>query len=313
MKAVICTKYGPPEVLEIRDIKKPIPKDDEVLIKIHATTVHVGDTKLRGFKPGLGKFQDFLFKPIMRFMIGFRGPRNKVLGMELAGEIEATGKDVTLFKTGDKVFAATEMTFGAYAEYKCISENGVLAKIPANKSYEEAAPIPNGGITALRFLRIANLQKDQKILIYGASGSVGTYAVQLAKHMGAEVVGVCSTSNLDMVRLLGADKVIDYTQGDFTKGPEMYDVIFDAVGKVSHSVCKNILKPAGVYLNVLKSSGGLKLKNEELMFLQKLFTKGEIKSVIDRRYSLDQIVEAHHYVDKGHKKGNVIITVGTET
>ena len=249
----------------------------------------------------------------MRFMIGFRGPRKKVLGMELAGEIEATGKDVTLFKTGDKVFAATEMTFGAYAEYKCMSENSVLAKIPANKSYEEAAPIPNGGITALRFLRIANLQKDQKILIYGASGSVGTYAVQLAKHMGAEVVGVCGTSNLDMVRLLGADKVIDYTQGDFTKGPEMYDVIFDAVGKTSHSECKNNLKPTGVYLNVLKSSGGLKLKNEELMFLQKLFTKGEIKSVIDRRYSLDQIVEAHHYVDKGHKKGNVIITVGTET
>ncbi|MFH1851591.1 MAG: NAD(P)-dependent alcohol dehydrogenase [Candidatus Neomarinimicrobiota bacterium] len=313
MKAVICTKYGPPEVLEIRDIEKPTPKDNEVLIKIHATTVHIGDTKIRGFKPGLGKYQDILFKPIMRFMIGFRGPRKKVLGMELAGKIEAIGKDVRLFKPGDQVFAATEMTFGAYAEYKCMSENGVLAKIPANMSYEEAAPIPNGGITALRFLRRANLQKNQRILIYGASGSVGTFAVQLAKSFGAEVVGVCSTKNIDMVQSLGADKVIDYTKEDFTKGPETYDVIFDAVGKTSHSFCKNSLKQRGVYLNVLKSSGGLKLKIEELMFLQMLFEKGEIKSVIDKRFSLDQIVEAHRYVDKGHKKGNVIITVGTKT
>lgn len=313
MKAVICTKYGPPEVLEIHDIEKPSPKDDEVLIKIYATTVHVGDTKIRSFKPGLGKLQDALFKPIMRFMIGFRGPRKKILGMELAGAIEAIGKDVSLFKPGDKVFAATEMTFGAYAEYKCMSENSVIAIIPSNLTFEEAAPISNGGITALRFLRIAKLQKHQTILVYGASGSVGTYAVQLAKSFGAEVVGVCSTKNVDMVLSLGADKVIDYTKEDFLKGPEAYDVIFDAVGKTSQSSCKPSLKEGGVYLNVLKSSGGLKLKVEELIFLQRLFEKGEIKSVIDKRFSLDQIVEAHRYVDRGHKKGNVIISVGAET
>jgi len=313
MKAVICTKYGPPEVLEVRDIEKPTPKDDEVLIKIRATTVHIGDTKIRGFKPGLGKVQDVLFKPIMRFMIGFRGPRKKILGMELAGEIEAIGGDVTLFKPGDKVFAATEMSFGAHAEYKCLPENGVLAKIPANMSYAEAAPVPNGGITALRFLRRANLQRNQKILIYGASGSVGTFTVQLAKYMGAEVVGVCSTRNMNMVRSLGANKAIDYTREDFTKNAEMCDVVFDAVGKASPSQCKNILKPGGVYLNVLKSSGSLKLDIEELIFLQELMEKREIKAVIDKRYSLDQIVEAHKYVDRGHKKGHVIITVGSET
>ncbi|NQT62348.1 MAG: NAD(P)-dependent alcohol dehydrogenase [Candidatus Marinimicrobia bacterium] len=312
MKAVICTKYGPPEVLEIQDIEKPIPKDHEVLIKIHATTVHIGDTKIRSFKPGLGQVQDFLFKPLMRFMIGFRGPRKKILGMELAGEIEATGRDVTLFKPGDRVFAATEMSFGAYAEYKCLPESGTIATIPSGMSYEEAAPISNGGITALRFLRSAKLQRNQKILIYGASGSVGTFAVQLAKIMGAEVTGVCSTTNVDMVRSLGADKVIDYTQEAFTKSHEMYDVIFDAVSKISPALCKIRLKSGGVYLNVLKGSGGLKLKIEELQFLQDLMEKGELRAVIDKRFSLDQIVEAHHYVDKGHKKGHVIITVGEQ-
>ena len=290
MKAVICTKYGPPEVLEIQDIKKPVPKDHEVLIKIQATTVHIGDTKIRSFKPGMGKVQDFLFKPIMRFMIGFRGPRKKILGMELAGEIEAIGKHVTLFKPGDRVFAATEMSFGAYTEYTCMPENGVLATIPPGISYEEAAPISNGGITALRFLKMAKLQKNQKILIYGASGSVGTFAIQLAKNMGADVVGVCSTTNMDMVRSLGADKVIDYTQEDFTQGTEKYDVIFDAVGKLSHSICKNNLKPGGVYLNVLKSSGSIKLKIEELKFMQALMENGAIKAIIDKRWSLDQIV-----------------------
>ncbi|MBC8374879.1 MAG: NAD(P)-dependent alcohol dehydrogenase [FCB group bacterium] len=313
MKAVICTKYGPPEVLELQDVEKPTPRDDEVLIKIHATTVHIGDTKIRSFKPGLGKVQDALFKPLMRFMIGFRGPRKKILGMELSGEIESIGKDVTLFRPGDKVFAATEMSFGAYAEYKCMPENSVLATIPEAMSYEETAPIPNGGITALRFLRIAKLQKNQKILIYGASGSVGTFTIQLAKTMGAEVTGVCSTPNMDMVRSLGADKVIDYTQKDFTQDPELYDVVFDAVGKASPSDCKSILKPDGVYLNVLKSSGGLKLHLEELQFLQTLMEKGKFTSVIDKRFTLDQIVEAHHYVDKGHKKGNVVILVGSDT
>lgn len=313
MKAVICTKYGPPEVLEIQDIEKPTPKEDEVLIKIHATTVHIGDTKIRSFEPGMGKVQDFFFKPLMRFMIGFRGPRKKILGMELAGEIESTGKHVTLFKPGDKVFAATEMSFGAYAEYTCMPENGVLATIPTGISYEEAAPVSNGGVTALRFLRQARLQKNQTILIYGASGSVGTFAVQLAKIMGAEVTGVCSTTNMDMVRSLGADTVIDYTQADFTRSPELYDVIFDAVSKVSPALCKTRLKPGGVYLNVLKGSGGLKLKIEELQFLQELMEKGKFRAVIDKRYPLAQIVEAHRYVDTGHKKGNVVITLGSET
>ena len=313
MKAVICTRYGPPEVLEIQDIEKPTPRDNEVLIKIRATTVHIGDTKIRSFKPGMGKVQDFFFKPMMRFMLGFRGPRKKILGMELAGEIEATGKSVTLFKPGEKVFAATEMNFGGYAEYICLPENSVVATIPAGMSYEEAAPISNGGITALRFLRIAKLQKKQKDLIYGASGSVGTFTTQLAKTMSAEITGVCSTTNMAMVQSLGADQVIDYTQEDFTKTTEKYDVVFDAVGKASPSDCKSILKPGGVYLNVLRSSGGLKLKLEELQFLQNLMEKGQFTSVIDKRFTLDQIVEAHHYVDKGHKKGNVVITVGSES
>ncbi len=312
MKAAICTKYGPPEVLEIMEVEKPVPGDDEVLIKIHATTVHVGDTKLRGFRPGMGKVQDFFFKPIMRFMVGFKGPRKKILGMELAGEIEAAGKNVQRFTPGDKVFAATEMNFGAYAEYICLDEHRVLEKIPTGISYEEAAPISNGGITALRFMRKANIQKDQKILIYGASGSVGTFAVQLAKFFEAEVSGVCSTANLDLVRSIGADRVFDYTQDDMTGHAETYDVIFDAVGKASPTLYRKLLKPGGIYLNVLKSSGGLKLKTEELSFLQSLMEQGKFKAVIDTRFPFEKIVEAHRYVDGGHKKGNVIITMEPE-
>lgn len=311
MKAVICRKYGPPEVLQLQEIEKPTPKDNEVLIKVHATTVHIGDTKIRRLDPGMGFPKDIIFRLMIRVLIGFTRPRNKILGMELSGEIEEVGNKVTLFKKGDQVFAATEVTkLGAYAEYKCLAETEAIAIKPSIISYGEAAALTNGGTAAMLILEKANIQSGQKVLIYGASGSVGTFAVQIAKYFGAEVTGVCSTPNIGLVKSLGADKVIDYTVSDFTENNEIYDVVFDAAGKLPHSKVKKLLKKNGVYLNVLTSLNSIKIKPEELASLLKIVQTGKVRPVIDRTYPLEQIVEAHRYVDKGHKKGNVVITVG---
>ena len=327
MKAIVTTKYGPPDVLELQEVEKPTPKEDEVLIRIYATTVTAGDCEMRSLNLPLG------YQLMLRMGFGFRRPRNKIPGTELAGEIEAVGEDVKQFNEGDQVFGAAGMGFGANAEYICLPEKpgemlGGVAIKPANMTYEEAATVPFGGRDSLHFLRKGNIQSGQKILINGAGGSIGTYAIQLAKYYGAEVTAVDSTGKLEMLRSIGADQVIDYTQEDFTKNGEIYDVIFDVVGKISFSRSEKSIKQNGTYLlanPVSQMVQGLWTKMtgsknvvmqtstptiEDLIFLRELIEAGKIISVIDRTFPLEQIVEAHRYVEKGGKKGNVVITVG---
>ena len=297
MKAVIYEKYGPPDVLQLIEIDKPVPKPNEVLIKVFATTVTAGDWRLRKADPYLVRIFNGLFKP----------KKVKILGFELAGKIEEVGKDVKSFKKGDSVFASCGFKFGAYAEYRCLPESSLIAIKPSNMTFGEAATVPIGGISALSFLKKAGITQAQDILIYGASGSVGTFAVQICKSFGASVTGVCSTSNVDLVRSLGADKVVDYMKEDFTKIESRFDIVFDAVGKTSKSACKKLLKPRGKFTTVASSVA--KAGKEDLLFLKDLIESGRMRTVIDRRYPLEQIREAHEYVEQFRKRGNVVIEV----
>lgn len=322
MKAIEYKMYGEPEVLMLQEIGKPRPKPHEVLIKVYATTVTSADIMMRKGKPVIG-----------RLYLGFKRPKRPILGFEFAGEIVELGKDVTLFKVGDKVFGGTT-TLGSYAEYACVSEKDVLTTMPDNISYEEAAPVTGSAVTVMDFLKgKANIQPNQKVLINGASGGVGTYAVQIAKSFGAEVTAVCSTSNVAMVKSLGVDTVIDYTKEDFTKNGVQYDIIFDTVNKSSFSECKNSLTPKGIYMPTVLSAtlflqmiwtsiiGGKKVKSSStglqpvkdrlnyLMEIKELLKTGKIKTVTDTHYPLAQMTAAHTYVEKGHKKGNLVITV----
>ena len=303
MKAIVATKYGSPDVLHLKDVKKPTPKDDEILVKVHATTVTAGDIRMRSFTvPAIAWIP-------ARIALGFTKPRNPIYGMELAGEVEAVGKDVTRFRVGDAVFASTMAEhFGGYAEYKCLPEDGLVVIKPMNMNFEEAAAISIGAPAALRLLRKGKIRLGQKVLIYGASGSVGSYAVQIAKSFGVIVTGVCSTTGLEMVKSLGADQVIDYTKEDFSASGALYDVIFDTVGKCSKTQYTRALAPNGSYVSIAQVN--TKQSLEEFTTIKELIEAGKIKVVIDRCYPLEQTAEAHRYVDTGHKLGNVVIQVG---
>ncbi len=328
MKAIVWTKYGSPDGLQLKEVEKPSPKDNEVLIRIRATTVTAGDTEVRDL------IFPFMLSFPMRIYVGLRKPKRiTILGQELSGDVEAVGKDVDLFEKGDQVFGTTGFGFGAYAEYICLrgvakEMQGALAIKPVNMTYEEAAAVPTAGFEALHFLRQANIQKGQTILIFGAGGSIGTFSVQFAKYLGAEVTGLDSTGKLDMLRSIGADHVIDYTHEDFTENGETYDVIMDVIGKSPFSGSLRSLKPNGRYLlanprvsQTVRArwismrtgkqviSGSSSQKAEDLIFLKELIEAGKIRSVIDSSYPLEQIPEAHKYVEKGGKKGNVVITV----
>lgn len=300
MRAVVYTEYGSPDVLRVTEVKKPSPKPNEILVNIHATTVSAGDWRMRKADPFLARLYNGLFKP----------KRVNILGFELSGEVEEVGEEVRSYKKGDQVFAYTGIGFGAYAEYICLREDGGVAIKPPGLSHEEAAAVPVGGMTALNFLRKGKIGAGKKVLVYGASGSVGTYAVQLAKAYGADVTAVCSTANLEMVKSIGADRVIDYTKEDFGARGERYDLIFDAVGrkrmKLSPSACRQALRPNGAFVHVDMSQ---KPRKEDLLELKALLEAGRIRPVIDRRYRFDQIPDAHRYVEQQHKKGNVVVTV----
>ncbi len=314
MKAAVCTRYGPPEVLQLKEVEKPVPKDDQLLIKVFSTSVTSGDVRVRKADPF-----------IVRLVMGLRRPKRPILGSDLAGEVEAVGRAVTRFKPGDQVFGAGQRT---YAEYTCLLEGGPRALKPANLTFDEAAAIPWGAGCSLHFLRKAGIRKGHQVLIYGASGALGTAGVQLAKHFGAEVTAVCSTANLELVKSLGADRAIDYTREDFTS-PGTYDIIYHTVGKISFGASLRSLKRGGVYVSALSLApifrrprawiagrkrviGGIaSVKAADMAFLKELVEAGHLTPVIDRRYPLEQIAEAHRYVERGHKKGNVVITVRT--
>ncbi|MGB7054431.1 MAG: NAD(P)-dependent alcohol dehydrogenase [bacterium] len=330
MKAIVFTEYGPPDVLQLKEVEKPTPKDNEVLIRVYATPVTFGEIKARNFTFSPREFWlPLLLYPIARMQMGYRKPKKQILGSEFAGEMESVGKEVTQFRKGDHVFGYVGPSFGANAEYMTMPEDGVLAIKPANMTYEEAAVVPFNAITALVFIRDkGNVQSGEKVLINGASGGIGQFAVQYAKHYGAEVTGVCSTMKIEFVKSLGADHVIDYTNEDFTKNGQTYDMIFDTARVTSFSRCKSSLKPDGRYLlAVFKTrellqmlwtsmTGGKKVicamaptKTEDLIFIKELIEAGELKSVIDKSFPLEQTAEAHRYVESGQKKGNVVITV----